>query len=336
MNSTDEIKEKLLEQIEMIKKLKYYSEISIQNNKKLSNVEKQITKDITHNTIDAMINSTNFLTNESQTILQNAISLRYVLEILIVTTLLRDEKGYKFVMYLGFYQSQILRQQAMIDELKLESERLDKWNEKWRAESLEYITKNGEPMPTGMRDRRQTILFKEFSRLELNIYSDLKNLESHTFSGLSWRIKNEIIPNYQSKIEELKKKKKEVARELVKEPVIKSLFPNIGLQQSKVFKEISDKNGEKGARSWFEKAKDANLEEEYKFMYSLTSNLSHYASYSMMTSNMYGVDEELILLRRLNIYLKRIYENLMEFSQIGKNIDDLFDGFGIIDLIGDY
>lgn len=336
MDYTDDVKKDILKQINDIKKLKFLSEISLQANEDISNIEKQIIRDITYNTIDALINSTIFLTSESQSILQNAISLRYILEILIVTTLLKNEEDYKFIMYLGFYQSQISRQQALINELRVESKKLDKWDEKWQEEFFGYINENNETMPMNEMDRRQTIVFKEFSSSELNIYSDVKSLEDNTFFGLSYRIINEIIPKYQEKIKELEKKKSDIAKTLVKEPIIKSLFPAIGLQQSKVFKEISDKKGSKGPRNWLEKAKDANLEDEYKFMYSFTSNLSHFASYSMMTSNMYGVDEELVLLKRLSIYIKKIYINLIAFSKIDGNADGLSDNFGIIDLSGDY
>ena len=96
-------------------------------------------------------------------------------------------------------------QKALINELRVESKKLDKWHEKWHEEFFGYINENTETMPMNEMDRRQTIAFKEFSSSELNIYSDVKSLEDNTFFGLSYRIINEIIPKYQEKIKELTK-----------------------------------------------------------------------------------------------------------------------------------
>ena len=68
-------------------------------------------------------------------------------------------------------------------------------------------------------------------------------------------------------------------------------------------------------------------------MYSYTSNLSHFASYSIKTSNLISVDEERLLLKRLRVYLYKIVNNLKIFSQLDEDIASMdHEMFHVIEL----
>ena len=68
-------------------------------------------------------------------------------------------------------------------------------------------------------------------------------------------------------------------------------------------------------------------------MYTYTSNLSHFASYSIKTSTLVSFDEEKMLLKRLTLYLEKIIKNLKIFSQIDETIETIdLSMFNIIEI----
>ena len=322
----EELRSNAYEAINRLKRLLVYSSISMKTNQALSDLEKQVIQDETRNIVESIISATEFLINSSQSILQNAISIRYILEALITTELLNREEEYKFILNLAFYPAQIARLNSIIDELKEEIKRLDKWTKRSDDRFVDMVTKFSENRSEGIiRDYREyeESLAIQFEKEEFNIYSDIETFQYPLpFEIRSIQISTQVIPEYEQRVIELERKRDLIADEIRKEPIIQRLFPNIKYQKSKVFKEIVDKKGTNGGtRSWDRKAADAELSNEYKFMYTYTSNLSHFASYSIKTSALVSFDEEKMLLKRLNLYLEKIIKNLKIFSQIDETIE---------------
>ncbi|MGQ7359188.1 hypothetical protein ACTGW9_04315 [Streptococcus suis] len=334
-NEPEEIKSKISEEIEKLKLLKFQSTKSLDNNQSLSDLEKQVIQNEIYNIVDSIISATEFLINGNQTILQIAISVRYILEALITTELLIKEEEYKFILYLAIYPAQIERLNSIVNELKEEVNRLKEWDKKEKTESAKVnldetnlIEKLKERWAIGDE------LMIEFSELELNMYSDIEQLMENGFSFNSYLIESKIIPEYREQIQKLEKEKELIGKRFKDDEIIQRLFPDIGSQSSKVFKVIRDKKGSNDkTRSWDKKSMDAGLESEYKFVYSYTSNLSHFASYSIKTSNLISVDEEKMLFKRLRIYLKRIVNNLKIFSKLDEDVTSMdFSKFEIIEI----
>ena len=139
-----ELRSNANEEIEKLKCLLPYLSISMKTNQILSDIEKQVIQDETRKIIKSIISATEFLINGNQSILQNAISIRYILEALITTELLIREEEYKFILNLAFYPAQIARLNSIMDELKEEIKRLDKWTERSRGRYVDMITQFSE------------------------------------------------------------------------------------------------------------------------------------------------------------------------------------------------
>ena len=336
--TVEELRSNANEAINRLKRLLVYSSISLKTNQVLSDLEKQVIQEETRNIVESIISATEFLINSSQSILQNAISIRYILEALITTELLNREEEYKFILSLAFYPAQIARLNSIIDELKEEIKRLDKWTKRSEDRYLDMLTKFSENRNKEIiwdyREYEES-LATQFENEEFIIYSDIETFQYPLpFKIRSIQISTQVIPEYEQRVIELERKRDLIADEIRKEPIIQRLFPNIKYQKSKVFKEIVDKKGTNGGtRSWDRKAADAELSNEYKFMYTYTSNLSHFASYSIKTSTLVSFDEEKMLLKRLTLYLEKIIKNLKIFSQIDETIETIdLSKFNIIEI----
>lgn len=340
--TVEDLKKSIREEIDRLKLLEILSIESLKDSPDFSNLEKQIIQDETKNIVDSIISATDFLMTEQQNILQNAISVRYILEALITTELLIKEEEYKFILSLAFYPAQKARLKALIEELREEIKRLETWTEKEESEYAKMLNschqnQDSEKVNEIVRNFHEfeLSLVNKFDEEEFNIYSDANSFHQYPlpFAIRAEEIKG-AIPQYEKMVSELENQENIIATKLRNEDVIKRLFPNIGHQKTLVFKEIVDKKGNKGGvRSWDKKAEDAGLFSEYKFMYAYTSNISHFASYSITTSNFMSFDEEKMLLKRIRIYLKRIINNLEKFSNINEdNKNYLYSNFYIVDL----
>lgn len=324
--------------IKQLKFLKVQVVMSLKNNQILSNLEKQIIQDETKKIVDSIISAIDFLITGHQSILQNAISVRYILEALITTELLVKEEEYKFILNLAFYPAQIARLQAVVNELQEEIKRLEKWTklseEKYVHMLVEFDKSRDESVVRAYHEYEKSLAI-EFDKQEFNIYSDIESFQYPLpFEIRAEQIRLHAIPEYEKRIKELQEKQDLIATDIRKEPIIQRLFPDINYQKTRVFKEIVDKKGtNNGARSWDKKAEDTGLGSEYRFMYSYTSNLSHFASYSIKTSNLISVDEERLLLKRLRVYLYKIVNNLKVFSQLDEVIASMdHEKFNVIEL----
>lgn len=311
--------------------------IALKGNNNLSDLEKQIIQNISVAIIRKTMSASNFLISDDNSILQNAVSLRYVLEILITITLMNKEEEYKFINYIAFYNSQEDTQKIIIQELEREKNTLENYAKIYFEKTASFIEKNQKSLTLEEQGAILDDLIDKYIEREFFIIGTKQNLEDNTFGGLADLIDIAIIPKYKEKIKKLDETKKEIAKVLRNELIIKKCFPKIGNQESRVFKEIKDKKGKNGrARSWFEKAKDAGLEGEYNFIYKYTSNLSHFISYSSETKSNYdNLDEKFMVLNRLNSYLNKIYDNLKIFSQVSSETIDFCKEFGNVVDMGD-
>ncbi|TDL33488.1 hypothetical protein EVU91_13325 [Macrococcoides bohemicum] len=290
--------------MEKFNKLKPSMYLSLNSNNDLDDVEKQLIKDILENIIDSVKGVVYYSLSDVDTVLQRAISLRYLLETLITTSLLVKEPEYKYIMYVEFYKKQIDTQTNIIKELKNESKKLEDWNKKEYKEKINLREIEKESIDN----------FHKFLNTEYTIVADFNNLQKFDFIGLQYYIDNKIIPIYQKELCDLEEKQNNILKEFVRNDKFNSLFPGINNQVSKAKKIVKDNKGDNGKpRSWAVKAYEVGLKEEYDFIYSYTSNLSHFAAFSLYSSNTTNKVEEEMMLKRINIYLTKIIANLKIF-----------------------
>ena len=311
--------------------------MDLKNNTNLSNLEKQVIQDISVEIIRKTKSTSSFLISDYDSILQNAVSLRYILEILITIILMNKEEEYKFINYVAFYTSQENIQKTIIQDLEREKDTLEKYENVYLDDITAFIGENNRSHTSKEEEDLLDNLINKYTEKEFFTIGTKQNIENNSFGGLADRIDIELIPEYKEKVKNIDKAKRELATVLKDEPIIKKYFPKIGNQISKVFKEMKDKKGKNGrARSWLEKAKDAGLEEEYNFIYKYTSDLSHFISYSSVTKSNYdNLDEKFLVLNRLNSYLNKIYDNLKIFSHVSNKTIDFCNGFGNVVDMGD-
>lgn len=300
--------------MEKLNKLKPSMYLSLNSSNDLDGVEKQLIKDILENIIDSVKGAVYYSLNDVNTVLQKAISLRYLLETLITTSLLVKEPEYKYIMYIAFYKKQIDIQKNIIKALENESQKLLDWDQKKYIERRKYYEKNKEEIKSSEIEKATIDSFHKFLNTEFTIVADFSKLQQWDFYGLHYCIDNEIIPVYQKGICDLEKKQNDILKELVKNERFNSLFLDINGQVSKVKKIAKDNKGNNGSpRSWAAKADEVGLKEEYDFIYSYTSDLSHFAAFSLYSSNTTSTEEEEMMLKRINIYLAKMIENLKIF-----------------------
>ena len=81
-------------------------------------------------------------------------------------------------------------------------------------------------------------------------------------------------------------------------------------QATKIPKILSDK------RKWKQKAEDADLRNEYAFVYDYTSTILHCTSYSVLTNAEVEKPEFLTFRSLSNTFMRGIFENLFKFCGV--------------------
>lgn len=242
--------------------------------------------------------------------LQSSIaSLRYILEALIQTELLCKESDYFEKIYHSVLNHKINKAKTYLEKVKSDFLILEKYEEK------ENIIK--EKYKEGMNE----IEIKALMEQEDHIYDDFDyeltiSLDATEFNSLGVQkmmIEKNIIPSLEKGVEEMTKELDELTRSLATDLEFNRKFQIRG-QSTKVPKALKD------TRSWNQKASDANLENEYKFVYDYTSSLLHCTSFSILT-NIEIEKSEFVMIRSLaNKYVARIFDGLYGFCNIPKNM----------------
>lgn len=210
--------------------------IALKGNNNLSDLEKQIIQNISVAIIRKTMSASNFLISDDNSILQNAVSLRYVLEILITITLMNKEEEYKFINYIAFYNSQEDTQKIIIQELEREKNTLENYAKIYFEKTASFIEKNQKSLTLEEQGAILDDLIDKYIEREFFIIGTKQNLEDNTFGGLADLIDIAIIPKYKEKIKKLDETKKEIAKVLRNEPIIKKCFPKSEIKRVEYLK----------------------------------------------------------------------------------------------------
>lgn len=146
------------------------------------------------------------------------------------------------------------------------------------------------------------------------------NFKSLGYGYTKSYLENNILPEYEKRLKLFEDVKIEIAKKLLKKTIVTGLF-HFNNQHTKVFTELKD------TRSWKEKAKTAQLEDEYNLVYDLSSAVLHSTSYSYLTSK--DIDEhETEMIKKLCFqYSKKIMINLNAYTKL-----ELFEIFKVIEI----
>jgi hypothetical protein len=218
--------------------------------------------------------------------------LRKTLEQLITSRLINLEPEY----YLKFYFGRILTSEEQIsryiNRLTYEIELLKELDEK-EKELHRGLSKT--EILTGSVKALMDLVDEEASKT-VNHHFD--NVEIWGYGFLSHHLESKKLPYYQKELNRVKTLKEETAEKFVKEDFFISKYNTH--QVSQVFSLFKD------ARPWSEKAKIVGLEKEYELLYSFTSSLIHFSSYSVFTEFELREDEKLMLANYFYQYVDKI------------------------------
>lgn len=259
--------------------------------------EENIKYEISKHIIDKLTKLINELNKNPNDLHKQVSTSRYVLETLIITQLLIKEKDYFLKLYFSIYIHQENKIENMKERLEKEIKILEEYQFKYKQEIENKSLKEGEEI---------------FQKYKNEINKDIRiftlKLEKFGFDFLIHILKIQHLVEYENKLKEIQDKKIAKAKELVNEDWFKKYF-NVKNQHSKVFIFFKDE------RSWKEKAKITDLENEYKLNYEIVSSLMHFTSYSLFTLKDIKDEEIKYYYLLLNQYLERIKNNLDIFSK---------------------
>jgi hypothetical protein len=238
-----------------------------------------------------ILNFQEFFNTDCRSLTGSAI-LRKTLEQLITSRLINLEPEY----YLKFYFGRILTSEEQIsryiNRLTYEIELLKELDEK-EKELHRGLSKT--EILTGSVKALMDLVDEEASKT-VNHHFD--NVEIWGYGFLSHHLESKKLPYYQKELNRVKTLKEETAEKFVKEDFFISKFNTH--QVSQVFSLFKD------ARPWSEKAKIVGLEKEYELLYSFTSSLIHFSSYSVFTEFELREDEKLMLANYFYQYVDKI------------------------------
>lgn len=289
---------KKMEQIPaLIKELSTINEAIYKNrevqNKNIFTIKSEI---IIQNILASIINSSEFIKNNKGNILQNMISIRFVFEGLITSMLLNEDEEYVFKLYYDLLSSERKNIKCRKDQLEKEIKILES--------STAKFSKNIAKTPEDILKQEEIELeiFKEIIQDNIFIHTSYNDLYKNGLNYQIFCLKNKGISYYDNKLKELDDKEDKFFQDLKKHA---KSFKN------KSKKEIQDDF--KKIINWKKKAEQVELQNEYDYIYKFSSSLSHFSGYSLLTSSTYDPQEEEMILTRLEIYLKKIKENINKY-----------------------
>lgn len=266
--------------------------------------EENIKYKISKHIIDKLAKLINELNKNPDDLHKQVSTSRYVLETLIITQLLINEKDYFLKLYFSIYIHQENKIKNMKERLEEEIRILEEYQDKYEQE----IKDN-----TSYEDEENFQKYKNEINKDIRIFT-LK-LEEFGFGFLINTLKNGHLVQYEDKLKEIQDKKLSEVEELLKKEWFKKYFPNEIKNSKEVSGLLEDRNEKNRFRGWEEKAKASGLENEYKLNYEITSSLMHFTSYSLFTLKDIKDEEIKYYYLLLNQYLERIINNLNLFSK---------------------
>lgn len=228
--------------------------------------------------------------------------LRKTLEQLITSRLINIEPDYYIKFYFGRFITSEQQISKYIDRLTYEIKLLKELAKK-ESELLRDLSTI--EIQTGSIQVLMNLVDEEASRT-VNHHFD--NVEYWGYDFLSYHLENNKLPYYISELDKIITLKEETAKKIIKKGFFTSKFNTH--QVSQVFDLLKD------TRNWSEKARISELEKEYGLLYSFTSSIIHFGSYSVFTEFELRKDEKIMYANYFYQYVDKI---LIEMDKMVNN-----------------
>lgn len=293
------------------------------NDKKalLFSLENHEVYQISLNIAEKLISIQRQLFGNKSSLIENYSSLRYILETLIQTELLLLEPKYTYILFYSIHNHQTDKTNKFIERIKKEILIM----KKYELEDSKTTT----ILTDGHKRKENTEISQEKFQKAVKELDDNADLEYTMFCGnfKYWGygftksiLVTKILPEYQNRLKLFEKGKTEIAKKLLKKTTVTKFF-QFNNQHSKVFTVLKD------TRGWKEKAKVAQLEDEYNLVYDLSSAVLHSTSYSYLTNKDIDEYESGITQKLCFQYSKKIMINLNAYTKM-----ELFELFKVIEI----
>lgn len=251
---------------------------------------------------------------ENGDLVRNISSLRYAFEALVLSRLLIKEPLFVYSVYLGIHKIQEDQIENHISRLKEEIKFFEELEKMDSDDAVELGMFTAEMHDKGQHaevGKSGSKLFENMAKIDsikderITLWSE--NVEHIGYGFHAQILREKVLPEYLERQKHLKDLNKKRAKSMIKNGLF-NLFADSKGQESRVFKAAQD------TRSWAQKAEDADLKEEYNFVYTYTSSIMHCTSYSFMTPDTLSKDEAGMIYKLSEQYIRHTLNNLEKYT----------------------
>lgn len=246
-------------------------------------------------------------TNNTTDLLSKYATLRYILETLINVKLLNLEETYTFKLYYSIFSIQVEKTEKFISKINQEIELAKKYDERENKEWKELMDRID---VTGVK------LLEELDKITTSIDND-SDYESVIFWGdyknngygfTSHLIETKVKNEYEKRLNELTAILSQVKTKVYKDSRLKTLFGFTS--EEDVYEKLKER------RTWKDKAKAVDLENDYTLIYDLSSSIIHSTVYSLFTDNDLNESDTNLVNTLVTRYINNIVRELKTYSNV--------------------
>ena len=249
-------------------------------------------------------------TNNTTDLLTKYATLRYILETLINVKLLNLEETYTFKLYYSIFSVQVEKTEKFISKINQEIELAKEYDEREKKEQKELMDRidvTNAKLYKEELDKITTSIDNDSDYESVIFWGDYKN---NGYGFTSHLIETKVKSEYEKRLNELSAKLSQVKTKVYNDSRLKTLFGFTS--EEDVYAKLKDR------RTWKDKAKAVDLENDYTLIYDLSSSIIHSTVYSLFTDNDLNDSDTNLVNTLVTRYINNIVRELRTYSNVDK------------------
>lgn len=249
-------------------------------------------------------------TNNTTDLLSKYATLRYILETLINVKLLNLEETYTFKLYYSIFSVQVEKTEKFISKINQEIELAKKYDEREKKEQKELMDRidvTDAKLYKEDLDKITTSIDNDSDYESVIFWGDYKN---NGYGFTSHLIETKVKSEYEKRLSELSAKLSQVKTKVYNDSRLKTLFGFAS--EEDVYAKLKER------RTWKDRAKAVDLENDYILIYDLSSSIIHSTVYSLFTDNDLNESDTSLVNTLVTRYINNIVRELKTYSNVDK------------------
>lgn len=249
-------------------------------------------------------------TNNTTDLLSKYATLRYILETLINVKLLNLEETYTFKLYYSIFSVQVEKTEKFISKINQEIELAKKYDEREKKEQKELMDRidvTDAKLYKEDLDKITTSIDNDSDYESVIFWGDYKN---NGYGFTSHLIETKVKSEYEKRLSELSAKLSQVKTKVYNDSRLKTLFGFAS--EEDVYAKLKER------RTWKDRAKAVDLENDYTLIYDLSSSIIHSTVYSLFTDNDLNESDTSLVNTLVTRYINNIVRELKTYSNVDK------------------